>query len=82
MFPMMNCDQVTKAADDFLERRLNWRRRLAVLAHIAMCKGCKTYIEQLRLTLLSLRALPRPAATPPSDNLMTQFHGQTRKPQE
>lgn len=79
MFPMMNCDQVTKAAGDFLERRLHWRRRLEVLVHIAMCKGCRTYIEQFRLTLLGLRALPQPTATPPSADLLEEFRRQARE---
>ena len=75
---MINCDQVTKAAGDLLERRLSWRRRLAVLVHIAMCPGCRTYIEQFRLTLLGLRALPQPIPSQPSDDLMEQFRRLTR----
>lgn len=77
MFGMINCDQVTKAAGDFLERKLRWRRRLEVLVHIAMCKGCRTYIEQFRLTLLGLRAIPQPTAAPPSEDLLEQFRRQT-----
>lgn len=79
MFGMISCDQVTKAAGDFLERKLRWRRRLEVLMHIAMCKGCRTYIEQFRLTLLGLRALPQPSPTPPSEDLMEQFRRQARE---
>lgn len=70
---MMNCDQVTKAAGDFIERRLRLRERLEVLLHIAMCKGCRTYFEQFRLTVLSLRSLPRPATAPPTEDLLEQF---------
>jgi hypothetical protein len=76
---MINCDQVTQAAGDFLERRLHWRRRLEVLLHIAMCRGCRTYIEQFRLTLLGLHALPQPVATPPSEDLLERFRRRARQ---
>ena len=79
MFGMISCDQVTKAADDFIESRLRWQRRLEVLMHIAMCKGCRAYIEQFRLTLLGLRALPQPTPTAPSEDLMEQFRRQARE---
>lgn len=75
---MMNCDQVTRAAGDFIERRLRLRERLMVLAHIMMCKGCRAYIDQFRLTLLGLRSLPQPAVTPPSEDLLEQFREQAR----
>ncbi len=75
---MMNCEQVTKAAGDFIERRLRLRERLMVLAHIAMCKGCRPYIEQFRLTLLGLRSLPQPAGVLPSEDLIEQFRQQSR----
>lgn len=79
MFPMMNCEQVTRAAGDFIERRLRLRVRLEMLVHIAMCKGCRAYIEQFRLTMLGLRALPQPAAAPPPEDLLEHFRRQSRE---
>ena len=75
---MMDCEQVTQAAGDFIERRLRLRERLMVLVHIAMCKGCRAYIEQFRLTLLGLRSLPEPAMTPPSADLIERFRQEQR----
>ncbi len=75
---MINCEQITRAAGDFIEQRLRLRKRLEVLVHIAMCKGCRTYVEQFRLTLLGLRSLPQPAATPPSQDLLERFRRQDR----
>ncbi len=70
---MMNCDQITRAAGDFIERRLRFRDRLKVLVHIAMCKGCRAYIEQFRLTLLGLRSLPQPVVEPAPEDLIERF---------
>jgi predicted anti-sigma-YlaC factor YlaD len=77
---MMNCEQVTRAAGDFIERRLRVRERLLVLAHIAMCRGCRAYIEQLRLTLLGLHSVSEPAAAPPSEDLLERFRQHPRAP--
>ena len=75
---MMNCEQVTQAAGDFIERRLKLRKRLMVIVHIAMCKGCRAYLEQFRLTLLGLRSLPQPAVETPSERLLERFRGEFR----
>ena len=75
---MMNCEQVTQAADDFVERRLRLHERLMVLLHIAMCRGCRAYLEQFSLTLLGLRALPQPVAAAPSEDLIEHFRRHAR----
>lgn len=77
---MMNCEQVARLAGDFVERRLKLRERLMVLLHVAMCKGCRAYLEQFRLTVAALHAVPRPAAEPPSDALLERFRQQARGP--
>ena len=78
----MNCEQVTRAAGDFIERRLRLRHRMMLLVHIAMCKGCRNYIEQFRLTLLALRAVPDPAPGAASDALLERFRRHSHKPGE
>ncbi|MCI0484589.1 MAG: zf-HC2 domain-containing protein [candidate division NC10 bacterium] len=54
---MMNCREVTTSASDYIERRLNPLTRLGMLIHLAMCKGCRLYVRQLRLAIRGLRAL-------------------------
>jgi hypothetical protein len=76
---MMSCEEVTRAAGDVVERRLRLRERLRVMVHVAMCRGCRAYLEQFRLTLLGLRALPQPVAAPPSDELVEMFRRQVRR---
>lgn len=76
---MIRCEQVVQAAGDFLERRLALRKRLMVLLHVAMCRGCRAYLEQFELTLLGLRSLPRRAVVPASEALIEQFRLQSRR---
>ena len=33
---MLTCHEITLLAGDFLERKLEWRRRLGVLLHLMM----------------------------------------------
>jgi hypothetical protein len=75
---MMNCEQVTRAAGDFVERKLKLRQRLMLLMHIAMCRGCRAYVEQFRLTLVAVRTMPQPASEPAPEALMQRFREQSR----
>ena len=71
---MLTCQQIVDIASDYLDHRLRVRQRLAVLLHIALCRGCRAYFRQLRLTVLALGALPRPAPAPAQrDALIRQF---------
>lgn len=78
---MMSCHELTTLASDFIENRLRLRQRLAVLVHIAMCKGCRTYLRQLRLTILGLRKLGQAAgpSSPIDPDLMEHFRKTTRR---
>jgi predicted anti-sigma-YlaC factor YlaD len=54
---MMNCREITTSASDYIEHRLNPRTRMAMLLHLAMCRGCRAYINQFRLAIQGLRTL-------------------------
>lgn len=75
---MMNCEEVTRVAGDLAERKLWLGERLKVLFHIAMCKGCRAFVEQFRLTILGLRSLPQPAPVTPPERLLERFRGEFR----
>lgn len=76
---MMDCAQVTRLAGDYIERRLRLRQRLGMLLHLLMCRGCKDYVEQIRLTMFGLRAVPRPAGAPPGEDLLREFRQARRE---
>ncbi len=71
----MNCNEATRAVTDFLERRLRLRDRIAFVMHIVMCRGCRTYLEQIRLTLRGLRAFgSRCASNPRCEKSLSYFN--------
>jgi len=49
-------------ATDFMEGALGWRQRLAIRLHLAVCDGCRAFIQQLRRTVRLVGSLP---VTPP-----------------
>lgn len=77
---MMNCLQITRSVGDFLERKLGIRGRMAFLLHIAMCPGCRAYLNQMRLSILGLRSLGRPATGGPHiEALLRRFREETKR---
>lgn len=61
---MLVCRDVSELVNDYLERVLPLRRRLAVRLHLLRCEACRRYIEQMRKTV-RLLAQGRLAAPPP-----------------
>ena len=77
---MMNCDQITRSVTDFLENKLRLRDRMEFLMHIAMCRGCRAYFEQMRLTIRGLGSLKQLAQAGPSmDAPLERFREDTKK---
>ena len=58
---MPTCRQVTELVTDYVEGRLSAWDRLRFQAHLGLCRGCRAYVRQMRLTARSLGALPPPA---------------------
>ncbi|MDP4032498.1 MAG: zf-HC2 domain-containing protein [Pseudorhodobacter sp.] len=55
---MLTCREVAERADDWLGQDLGPWQALQMRLHLAMCKGCSRFIEQMRVT----RALTEAAA--------------------
>jgi anti-sigma factor RsiW len=57
---MLSCKDVTRRASAYLDGDLGRWDRLRLLAHLAICKGCRRYLDQLRMTIALLPRLPSP----------------------
>ncbi|MHA6494703.1 anti-sigma factor family protein [Pseudomonas borbori] len=55
---MLNCKELVARSSDFLDGQLGLRQRLGVHAHLAMCRNCRRFIRQMRLSQAVLRQLP------------------------
>jgi predicted anti-sigma-YlaC factor YlaD len=45
------CQELVELVTDYLEERLNASERVRFETHLAECAGCRTYLEQMRLSL-------------------------------
>jgi|CXWL01.1.fsa_nt_gi anti-sigma factor ChrR (cupin superfamily) len=73
---MLSCREITELATAYAEGAMSLGDRLRFLMHLSMCKHCRLYIRQLRLTIQTVGALPKPVE-PPSpaarEALLKQF---------
>ena len=54
---MLSCKELVAHSSDYLDGQLNLRERLGVRAHLAMCRHCRRFIRQMKVTQAVLRQL-------------------------
>ncbi|WP_347354460.1 zf-HC2 domain-containing protein [Intrasporangium sp.] len=50
----LSCKQVVELVTDYLEGALDEATAADVRAHLALCDGCETYLQQMRHTAAAL----------------------------
>jgi anti-sigma factor RsiW len=58
------CQELVELVTDYLEGRLPEPERLRFEAHLGLCSGCRTYLEQMRQTVRALGRLVEEAMEP------------------
>ncbi len=61
---MLTCKELTEIVTDYLEGRMPFGKRMSFWLHISMCKHCREYIRQMKLTVATLGKMP-PEPIPP-----------------
>ncbi|MFO0601127.1 MAG: zf-HC2 domain-containing protein [Myxococcaceae bacterium] len=80
---MLSCREITELATAYAEGKLPWADRLRFLMHLSMCKHCRLYVKQLKLTVKAVGSLPRPVEPPAPEvraALLRQFESWKTKP--
>ena len=75
----LTCQELTEVLTDYLEGVMSPEDVARFEAHLELCEGCVTYVEQMRQTIRTVHAL-RPAeveATVP-DDLLAAFRAWKR----
>lgn len=58
---MMKCRDMTLVASDFIDGRLPWRKRAAVVGHLLLCSRCRHFVTNFRSVVRVLRGhAPKP----------------------
>lgn len=69
----LTCREVTERASELLDGTLSPMERLALRAHLAVCRNCRAYLSQLRRTVASLRSLTEPLAEDEAERLLERI---------
>lgn len=71
---MLSCKELTELVTDYLEERLSFMQRTRFQLHLGMCRHCRRYLRQMRLTVRTLGTLPEePIAADVREELMKRF---------
>src|SRR5438105_10047774 len=58
------CIELVELVTDYLEGSLSAEDRARFEAHLELCSGCRTYVEQMRQTIRALGRLPTESIEP------------------
>jgi anti-sigma factor RsiW len=68
------CQQFVELVTDYLEGALPDHERKRFEAHLSACDGCTAYLEQMRITIRTLGALPpEPVDAHTREHLLAAF---------
>ena len=70
------CQELVELVTDYLEGRLSALEQQRFDMHLAGCRGCRTYLEQMRQTIRAARAVSEESFSPESrEELVRLFRG-------
>jgi anti-sigma factor RsiW len=61
----LTCQELVELVTEYLEQTLPPAERTRFEAHLAGCRGCRTYVEQMRQTIQALGTLTEESLPPP-----------------
>lgn len=71
---MLTCKEVTEPVTDYLEGRLSIGQRVSFHMHLGMCRHCRAYLRQMKMTVRTLGHLPEePTPAAVRDELLARF---------
>lgn len=71
---MLTCQELTELVTDYLEGRLSLMQRVQFHLHVGMCRHCRAYLRQMRMTVRTLGHLPdEPIPPGMRDELLERF---------
>ena len=72
----MACQELVELVTAYLEGYLATAERARFEQHLATCSGCRTYLEQMRMTLRALDRVPEPSiSTETREQLLRLYRG-------
>ncbi|MFZ6046896.1 zf-HC2 domain-containing protein [Pseudomonas sp. CR3202] len=55
---MLSCKELVARSSDLLDGEMSFRERIAMRRHLMLCRNCRRFIKQMKLTQAVIRLLP------------------------
>ncbi|MFC5695599.1 zf-HC2 domain-containing protein [Pseudomonas sp. GCM10022186] len=55
---MLSCKELVARSSGLLDGELSFRERMAMRRHLMLCRNCRRFIKQMKLTQAVVRLLP------------------------
>ncbi|MNE79115.1 hypothetical protein D3C80_1755760 [compost metagenome] len=55
---MLTCKELVARSSGLLDGELNFRERMAMRRHLMLCRNCRRFIKQMKLTQAVVRLMP------------------------
>ncbi|MDH4560726.1 zf-HC2 domain-containing protein [Pseudomonas sp. BN411] len=55
---MLTCKELVARSSDLLDGELSFRERMAMRRHLMLCRNCRRFIKQMKLTQAVVRFMP------------------------
>jgi anti-sigma factor RsiW len=76
----LSCQELVELVTEYLEGALSPQERARFEAHLAGCRGCTNYVEQMRRSIKVVGRLSEESLTPPvRDELLAVFRNWKEK---
>ncbi len=77
---MLTCQELTELVTDYLEGRLSLWDRMRFGMHVGMCRHCRAFLRDRRLTIETLGRMPEDPIPPDvRDALLERFRDWKRE---
>ncbi len=76
---MLSCKELVARSSGLLDGELSFRERMAMRRHLMLCRNCRRFIKQMKLTQAVVRLLPESQGAE-LDDLAAHLAQQRRDP--
>ena len=74
----LSCRELVELITDYLDDAMAAAERRRFEAHLAICPGCRTYLEQIERTRAAIGHLPEEALTPEGERALLELFRELR----
>lgn len=73
---VLTCEEMTELVTNYLEEKMSLQDRLDFQKHIGLCRHCREYLHQMKVTVETLGAMPAdPVPAEMMGDLLHKFRG-------